>query len=205
MVSFGSHIIANQLQYVSRQLHKETRGLAVRYNDIIIQQSHGSNLGEQAARFLDRCPLMEQRFIRNIIVLPSGPQQSKGSFSELASFCINNPEATVKLHFPIPRKEKPDFLDEMFLLKYIIRGDTSFFDQRPQDALAQSYYQRIVRTKRCTAPRNLRFFPAEEVFNEQTFRESYVKASWFHLPSLRTIEEIDKVVLVVKEWFQKGA
>jgi hypothetical protein len=56
---------ANQLQYVSRQLRAETKGLGIRFNDITFV---GEKAIKHAVRFLKVLPPSELRYLRTITI-----------------------------------------------------------------------------------------------------------------------------------------
>lgn len=116
---------ANQLQYVCRQLRAETRGLSLRYNDVVFR-SHIGELdtpAKQCDRFLHQCSQPWQTCIRTIIIkgthrisaleqwchagtipgavflngIIEGPGLTKVSLGAI-EFCRRHPQTTVKHH-----------------------------------------------------------------------------------------------------------
>ena len=118
----------NQLRYVCRLLCQDTRGLSLRYNDLVFMKEPGTRTPAQAicARFLEAIPASAQARIRQITVIADtvtprplehasitrdcwydiGQLLTGGEYPIIHSFCRANPTAKVVLRYDTRRMNK---------------------------------------------------------------------------------------------------
>jgi hypothetical protein len=204
---------ANQLQYVSRELRRETRGLGIRFNSLSFDKY------TDFLAFLNTCPSAHTQYIRQITINRSlytkrlrndsdehVDKRSKRR-SELFDFCNKNASVTIRNSLKDWRQDDPWFVLITISLQIQFRGRSKllydfFTDQRPQELLEASYSN--ARTRAKEVPLNVHFYPADKVFHEDTFRTA-VEGNVIMRTLLADVDDgINRWVSVAKEIYKHG-
>lgn len=189
---------ANKLQYVNWQLRHETRALGLQYNDLLFVGSPNGTATERLSTFLRHCSDRNQTQIRQITLRDdfldlSGSHRytlNPYAFSHVAAFCRANPKRRVNMRIPwvyIPDEVCGGLL---FMFVYVLqvmvgaRNNYEFLQCISNQPLIQDYFHAWVTGCGITqqlrfffapVPENVRFFPREEVFDEEEFQTSLLR------------------------------
>jgi len=106
------HIMANQIQFVCRQLAVETRGLSLRYNTIRIPDHQARDSSDICAEFIRTLSPKQISHLRLVIVDMHGRLRNK-SIPLLMHFCYANP--AIRLHLQLPH-QRLELIFPLFLL-----------------------------------------------------------------------------------------
>jgi hypothetical protein len=171
--------VANQLQYVNKELRRETRGLGIRYNDLFFEQLHDALL------FIDICPqeviqyLGTLKLIKGLYTTHGDPSDSlldthQEKHMRLFQFCIANPSITLHNTVTGWKHTDPLFVPYAILVRMQFRKCSSciadFFTDPTTRSRVLSVTSRKVAHITHTLPENLKFFPEDEAFDEEVFR-----------------------------------
>ncbi|KAF2244821.1 hypothetical protein BU26DRAFT_568816 [Trematosphaeria pertusa] len=169
---------ANKLQYVNWQLRHETRALGLQYNDLLFVGSPNGTATERLSTFLRHCSDRNQTQIRQITLRDdfldlSGSHRytlNPYAFSHVAAFCRANPKRRVNMRIPwvyIPDEVCGGLL---FMFVYVLQVMDYFHAWVTGCGITQQ-----LRFFFAPVPENVRFFPREEVFDEEEFQTSLLR------------------------------
>lgn len=205
----GIRLIANQLQYVCRQLRFETKCLEVLYNAITFTDPHAATF----RLFVDSVHL--QLHLQNhshdfVLRLPEDHKWTTNIFRELASFFLAYPRCTLTFHHPKLVSHKPSsLLFTALLVKYGARNDTTFLPKLTGDFELQqrilSFLPIQLRNQFVTSlPGNIVIFPYD-TFDEAAFRDSCKSHAVIRILLLTKMESgLDELVAVAKDLYSHG-
>ncbi|KAH9861886.1 hypothetical protein IAQ61_010087 [Plenodomus lingam] len=228
-----SHTEMNQLKYVCRQLHHETKRLEMRYNNLVCQEDAICPLPAdiQLARCLHICDHAWLSKIRTIILkstkshgdsatLPVPSQIPKIRHQVdfeaypvkfITDFCVANPKITIKYY----RSELRQITWRGFWAGLLV-GHLSTGRQMPINLYGtkhlQTYQRRVAGKNGMIGSRgtlvqcpNLRMFPHDEAFDEAKFRAGAVADANMRSEILPFIAGgLDTCVKEVKRIFLEG-
>jgi hypothetical protein len=137
-------VVANQLQFVCRQLRSETRSLSIRYNDINFR---GYDMSPVSA-FLESLPVYLRSAINRLNVSPkAGPEEPTVPL-DVIQFCHDQPRSTVHFYHPqISSSSATRLLFTAFMIKHTARGDTAFVHKLSEDPPMRHYLQMLLDSK----------------------------------------------------------
>jgi hypothetical protein len=170
----------NQLRFVNKHLYAETRGLALRYNDLSFSYVM------DAGYFLENCAPSHLSRIRRLTVKwnacylqVSHPAANWRPIIQLCTTYYPNVEVRVVIKNLSPNN--PHALVHLFIAEYVLRGTGYLANAmfKPGRDIAGSILQgplpqKAKQSGQMLDLKNLIFFPNNEVFNEQEFREECV-------------------------------
>jgi hypothetical protein len=129
-----TRVIANQLQFVCRQLHSETKHLEVLYNSITFTIPQSTTL----SLFMDSLPPFFQD--HQHIFYPKAPmsQWERKMFSGLGEFCRTYPRRTLNFYHPKLLSSAPlSIIFTTLLVKHGAHKDTTFVTKVTSDYSVQ--------------------------------------------------------------------
>ncbi|KAI0570891.1 hypothetical protein Alg130_11066 [Pyrenophora tritici-repentis] len=104
----------NQIQYVSRQCYREAHGLEFRYNNILFEDSRDVSAGQQCRMFVNKVVKQYYAQYLNLSIRGSSfsfqPPGYGNSPVTLDQFCMQHPEASLRVHHPYWTQKSPGFL-----------------------------------------------------------------------------------------------
>lgn len=204
---------ANQLQYISRDIRRETRGIGIRYNRLTFD-----NLVNFMA-FLETCPSTHTKHIRHITIDRSlytkrsqaesvdHVQKRSKRRSEFFDFCKSNASVTIRNPLKSWRQDDPWFITNTISLQIQFRKHSKliydfFTNEKTQRLLETSFRHAKSRPK--DVPTNMHFYPTDEIFHEDTFRTT-VEGNAIIRSLLADVDGgIDRWVSVAKEIYKHG-
>lgn len=201
------HIIANQLQYVCRQLRYQTKTLGIRYNTIIFRGKDPT----AATTFLAGLSPRFQDSIRHLILRTNETDWKLGLSTGIFMFCVNHPKSSLSFHHPqLTSSRANGLLFTTFLIKHRSRGETTFVQKLSDNSNIQHQLLILLadKVKGCKVtdtPRNITFFPHDHHFDETAFRVSCGKNTIinnFLVPTLRN--GIADLIAIAKDCYEKG-
>ena len=203
----NGHVIANQLQFVCRQLRCETKTLAIRYNAI----NFGDRYETTASKFLASLPPILHGAVKVLNVFPRGPRDEPGIPSAITKFCRDQPKCVVRLYHPmIASTHAVRLLFTAFLVKHEMRGDKTFayklsHEAWMHDRLFGWLQDRLKDNPVRPIPPNLIFYPCDGVFDEVAFMKSCHKDPVARLLLKSTLANgYDDLVPVAKGLYENG-
>jgi hypothetical protein len=154
---------ANQLRYVCKQMWQETKGLSLRYNDIVFWHEPYRPALATCAKFLANVSLSDQRRIRKIVIVEDDTYQTGTPWYDIGQLligngypiirelCARNPSTQVILRLDKTCSEKIGTFFNCFkfarkhaALRMVLRGfsDIYFDDDRAllKEVLAEKAY-----------------------------------------------------------------
>ncbi|KAF2134740.1 hypothetical protein P153DRAFT_402534 [Dothidotthia symphoricarpi CBS 119687] len=209
-VRYPDYTLANQLQFVNRELHTVTKGLGLRYNLIIIR-NHRELDKSVLRRFLKFIELstIEHRNLTTIILKDRGAREREWvpNLESACKFCKRNPHIFIKLHQDKTRPDEVGLVLYVTFIKHVYWRDPSFYARITEDSMLQQELQTGNQTALAIVPalpQSLRMFPAEKSFDETAFRYACCEdldEGWI----IGTIGGgIDTWILLIREWYKNG-
>ncbi|KAF2787720.1 hypothetical protein K505DRAFT_342715 [Melanomma pulvis-pyrius CBS 109.77] len=125
---------SNRLVYVCRQLHRETLGLGLKFNDLTFYHTEKMCALSHFGRFIQHCPTTLQRYVRKITVVQDNSHRSwvwydkfvmkslagDGVAAPLYNFCLTHPDVQAVVRFnPILDR---NLLEQTMILHLAHRG-----------------------------------------------------------------------------------
>ncbi|KAF2640348.1 hypothetical protein P280DRAFT_518759 [Massarina eburnea CBS 473.64] len=186
----------NQLQYVSKQLRRETGGLGIRYNTLCMQGFTSASALILFQIFIRGLPHALRKRIRGLylneyVIVPPNhmghwPLRQRQTTTNAVIWCQHYPQMQLKLRLPwLVRYLR---LDALLFLAYCVDtviGRNNAFMQRIH--LSPSHQQRYnlwmnlpdvvqhlqnLRAVLVQAPPNFRFYPVEATFDAERYRKA---------------------------------
>jgi hypothetical protein len=212
MVGLEKSTIANQLQFVCRQLRLETKGLSLRLNTITMKgnEKQGQGVHEMFLKFAKAISASQHNYLRTIILrdgedidfAPWAP-----SLEAVCNFCRSHTRVLVKYHQWKARPAGIPFLLHAVSVKHIYRRDTSFVLLVTSDEALQKEFLNWDRSAIGLAPllpRNLRMFPADDVFDERAFRSAVEEDEVEGWIAETIAGGVNTWVTLIRNWYEKG-
>jgi hypothetical protein len=97
----GHHIMANQIQFVCRQLAVETRGLSLRYNTIRVPNHQARDSSDICVEFIRTLSPKQISRLR-VVIVDMHRRWRNRSILLLMQFCYANP--AIRLHLQLPHQ-----------------------------------------------------------------------------------------------------
>jgi hypothetical protein len=212
IVGLEKSIIANQLQFVCRQLRLETKGLSLRLNTITMigNEMQGQGVYKMFLNFTKTISASQHKHLRTIILrdgkdiefAPWAP-----SLEAVCNFCRSHPRVLVKYHQWKARPAGIPFLLHAVSVKHIYRRDTSFVLLVTSDVALQKEFLNWDRSAIGLAPllpQNLRMFPADDVFDEQAFRSAVEEDEVEGWIAETIAGGVNSWIVLIRNWYEKG-
>jgi hypothetical protein len=201
-----TRVIANQLQFVCRQLRSETKHLEVLYNSITLTTPQSTTF----SLFMSSLPpfFREHQHVFHLKARMS--QWERKMFSGLSNFCRTYPRCTLNFHHPKLRSSTPlSIIFTALLVKHGARKDTTFvtkvtsnhaLQQKILDLLPSQIEHQLV----ALIPPNIIIFPYDN-FEEATFRKACGENEVIRELLAPTLKGgIDDLVVIVKDCYMEG-
>ncbi|KAF2831192.1 hypothetical protein CC86DRAFT_430930 [Ophiobolus disseminans] len=185
----------NTLKYVCHKLYKDTAALELKFNTLVFIQTERAQLkpSRQLLEFVRLCSPAKFEWIKTIELQIKAlvmsykhhlryflTESHLNAYTRVAQFCRNNPHINVKYVFNSftwwhnyhMAPESRGFINQgIILLKALRDVDASYLNpEDAEDLLAYGEAQRDDRSVDSWAAPNLRFFPAQDEFDQRVFR-----------------------------------
>ncbi|KAH5325992.1 hypothetical protein HBI12_080990 [Parastagonospora nodorum] len=162
----------NQLRFVNKELHAETRALALRYNNLAF-----NSIGD-ANEFLKNCALSQQAHLHTLTIHCTriSGHGNPPAMKSIVQFCRAHPGATVRIKHSCNNPNVPISLMRIASREYRMRGTHKLLNAifapgcGQREAHIESFEAKLKGAKIRSPPRNFRFFPCITSFDERTFR-----------------------------------
>lgn len=202
-------VIANQLQFVNRQLRKETKGLGIRVNTLIFASIKDHNCGvlRRFLAFVKKLPSAQHKHLSTVILKDRGAREWAPNLEGVSRFCRSHPRVTVRMHMWKTHPIGHDFILTAVLVKQVYRRDPLFVSNVTSDPWLQ---QRLLENNKkalsivSALPANFRVFPAHDEFNETTFRHACAKDPICEDIAGTIAGGVDAWIPWIEAWFQDG-
>lgn len=173
--------VANQLQYVSHEIRRETRGLGVRHNALTFDYLH------DILAFINTCPQSDLKHLRLLrlrkaLYSTTGGEdgitlgQPDERYAKLFDFCANNPSLVVRNNISGWKQSHPMFVPYAILVEMQFRKShtriADFFTKPSIQSEVQTVTSRKVEPMAEALPPNFEIFPEDDDFNERQFRDT---------------------------------
>jgi len=195
-------VVANQLQFVNRQLHRETRALGLRYNDIWIVDTALHQ--ESFYRSLNA----RQVYQLGNITIRTEHGWVKGSGSWIIIRKEECPRLSIRFYSPQVRLNNGKFLTHAWMIQHCSRGNTAFLQRLSSDPDTQ---HRMAVSMGPTNPcwKKIspfeKWFPWEETFDEAAFRAVCLTTDRLGLMLSKSPEfDMEALVAVARDWYKNG-
>ncbi|PSN61479.1 hypothetical protein BS50DRAFT_651690 [Corynespora cassiicola Philippines] len=213
-------VIANQLQFVSKQLRHETRGIGARFNNITIMEYNDESRPECKWAFSDliaAIPEAEITHLRKITVeaynyldprIQKGVQNSNiRTLDSAVDLCRRHPKLRLHIYARNFDPYKRNVFHGAAVWLKRVRGDTSYLlriynPKKSRGKVLEGWFETAgLQELFVQVPENLRFFPRFFQFDESSFRLCYANADW----TLAAVPNgLDGLVELMKEWYEHG-
>ncbi|KAH3919369.1 hypothetical protein HBH56_013440 [Parastagonospora nodorum] len=205
----GHRIIANQLQYVCRQLRFETKGLEVLYNSVTFTSPRAAMF----RLFVDSLHLQlePQNYAHDFVLRVAEDQKWPANiFRELSSFFLAYPRCMLKIYHPNLASTKPSsLLFTALLVKYGSRNDMTFLPKITNDLVFQQSIlnalpEQVKNEFITPMPKNIVIFP-HDTLDEAAFRHSCNNHGVIRRILLtKTDGGLDELVEIAKDLYSHG-
>jgi hypothetical protein len=202
-------VIANQLQYVCRQLRFETKGLEVLYNSITFTSPRAAIF----RLFVDSLHLQLelQNYAHDFVLRVTEDQKWPGNiFRQLSSFFLAYPRCTLRFYHPNLASTKPSsLLFTALLVKYGSRNDMTFLPKITNDLVFQQHIlnalpEQVQNEFITPMPKNVVIFP-HDTWDEAAFRHSCNNHEVIRRILLtKTDGGLDELVVIAKDLYSNG-
>ncbi|KAL5371513.1 hypothetical protein DPSP01_014208 [Paraphaeosphaeria sporulosa] len=163
----------NQLKYVCKQLYKETKGLALPQNRIILEDSRSLNAMEQCVPLFHRWSMLRQVAIK-CSSMTFESDYGKAMLIAILNYCKENVDVSVRVHIPYWSQADPNFVPRGLSYLFALRKQSVFIKRLAQatsvtyllDAESEQVRMNV------QVPLNLRWVPREEKFNPSLFERN---------------------------------
>ncbi|KAF2244822.1 hypothetical protein BU26DRAFT_553930 [Trematosphaeria pertusa] len=217
------YVEANQLQYVSREMRRETRGLGIVYNDLTFVGTSNNLATSQFALFLRVCASRHLDYIRTITLrhrdTDLGPrpvaqdkfEDDHESANIFMDFCHKRPNATVKWHVPWMSAQRKFFLLQVFRLDLLSRPPSRPIRQLLESKWSPSLIEFMSRKHPededhplKKSPTNLIFFPQEDALDEASVWQLCQEDPDLEALVLRFVDGVEGYIPILQNLFKNG-
>jgi len=215
--SFNFTLIANQLQFVCRQLRNETKCLTLRYNTITFADDRECQAAQDCAVFLQTLPKNHARHLNSVVIQTSNLRERPSALQSIFDFCTEYPQSLVKyyLHPHCTRRDPLYYICFTLSVQYRFGKQFGIFDhghpalQHICRSLVIPRFSTDGLTTRLAAPLNFRIFPEFCSLDEAQLRER-INHTGSSSPQLNStlFSDIDggmeAFVACIREWHANG-
>ncbi|KAL5441096.1 hypothetical protein PMIN06_009448 [Paraphaeosphaeria minitans] len=184
---------ANQLKYVCKQLYKETKGLALPQNRIILEDSRSLNAMGQCIPLFRRWSMLRNVAIK-CFSMTFESDCGKTMLIAILNYCMENVDVCVRVHIPYWSQADPNFVPRGLSYLSALRKETTLIKRLAQETsisyLLDDESKQIKMDVQ--VPPNLRWAPKEEEFNLSLFGRNARRHPWLSSPSARAVIEVLK-------------
>ncbi|KAL5390089.1 hypothetical protein PMIN06_008634 [Paraphaeosphaeria minitans] len=193
----------NQLKYVCKQLYKETKGLALSQNRIVLEDSRSVNAMERCIPLFHRWSSLRQVAIR-CSSMTFESDHGKAMLMAILNYCKENVDVSVRVHIPYWPQADPNFVPRGLSYLFALRNEFAYIKRLAQTTsvsyLLDAEYEQV--RMNVQVPLNLRWVPREERFNESLFERNIRRHPWLSSSSAQgAIEGLKKLA---EGWFVDG-
>jgi hypothetical protein len=203
----GGRVIANQLQFVCRQLRKETKNLGISYNTIRFSGPTSSTV----STFMQDLPTRLRHQPHNFVLEAPYTNWKHEIFSKLLKVCQTYSWCTFHYrHLRIKSSEPLSMLMITYVVKQGARNDKTFVKQLSNNVSVQQRLLRLADTETsaqqvASIPQNLRFHPHDNEFDEHAFRAACLKNRAIQRVLIPSLDNgVDDLVAVAKDVYANG-
>jgi hypothetical protein len=202
----GGRVIANQLQFVCRQLCRETKTLGILYNTIAFIGPYIDT--SIILTFVDGLPTRLQHQPHNFILKESPLKKRKKHLCGLRALFNKYPQCTLKYHHP--NVVSTAMLLNALWIKHGVRQDFSFVkrlsnNEYVQHRLLMLFDMEAKMKKVWWNFRYLTIFPYEDVLDEDAFRAACSENRFIQERLIPTLKNgVDDLVAVARELHANG-
>jgi hypothetical protein len=203
----NGRVIANQLQFVCRQLRQETNTFGVLYNTIAFNYPDPSLI----SAFLDGLPSCLQHQPHNLSLRESPHEKGENYCLGLTTIFQKYPRCTLKFHHPQLVSSRPYWiLVTSLVLGYTVRNEVSFVKKLSnsvdvQQLLLEPLGREVDFSTGLFLLRDLAIFPHEDVLNEDEFRAACQEHRIIRDMLIPTLKNgLDDLVVVAREVYTNG-
>ncbi|KAL5402568.1 hypothetical protein PMIN03_010566 [Paraphaeosphaeria minitans] len=193
----------NQLKYVCKQLYKETKGLALPQNRIILEDSRSLNAMEQCIPLFRRWSMLRKVAIK-CSAMTFESYGGKAMLIAILNYCMENVDISVRVHIPYWSQSDLNFVPRGLSYLSVLRKETTLIKQLAQETsisyLLDDESEQIKMD--IQVPPNLRWVPREEKFSLSLFERNIRRHPWFRSPSARTV--IEELKELAEGWVVNG-
>lgn len=199
-------MIANQLQYVCRQLRCETKNLEVLYNIITFTCPKA----ETFLLFIQSLQPYLQSYSHSFVLKAPVAGWTSDMFRGLPEFCRAYPRCSLKFYHPKLSATKPlSILFTTLLVKYGARKDTLFVQKLTNDASLQRRILEVLPGKVedqlvALIPKNITFYPYD-MFDESAFVKACNECELIRDVLVSTLTNgVNDLVAIAKDSYTHG-
>ncbi|OAL42649.1 hypothetical protein IQ07DRAFT_669108 [Pyrenochaeta sp. DS3sAY3a] len=193
----------NQLKYVCRQLHDETKGLDLHQNLVIFQDICSWNAIEQCVSLFHHWPKLRQVAIRCSLKTFSR-EFGKSNLSAIMKHCMENSNVSVRVHIPYWSQADPNFVLRGLAYLLTLRKDARLIAQLARETsvsyLSDSEIELF--TTNAQIPCNLRWHPWEEEFDRLLLDHNARQHPLLSMPSAQAA--VGGLEELAAGWFRYG-
>ncbi|EMD86705.1 hypothetical protein COCC4DRAFT_25287 [Bipolaris maydis ATCC 48331] len=192
----------NQLKHVCRQLRDESSALSPHGNVVFTKGSSTMNAFEQCLILFQQFPKVRSVAIKCCESFAS--ESSQGKLFETIQKCAGHARVSVRVHIPHWSLADPDFIFRGLFYLYSLRNDATLVSRlarvSPVTYLSNSASE--ILTVDRPIPKNVRFYPWNDTFDQQLFEQIRQKQLLFEHP--QTQAAIGNIEGLARAWIENG-
>lgn len=189
----------NQLKYVCKRLRYETNKLDLLYNCIIFKDNANEDALQQCMFLLYSCPVLQEVAIKCTLKSFQSNYNRQG-FSAIVRYCQVNTKVRARIYIPYWSQLDPNFTLIGLHFLHTLRANPSTITLSVRSIIES--YRLDLSTTQIYMPSNIRIFPNEEKFCQQTFEQSCRLNPSVRLPTDEAV--LAEVMKEVESWFKCG-
>jgi hypothetical protein len=193
----------NQLKHVCRRLRDESCAMSPHGNLVFTEGSSTMNAFQQCLLLLQQFPGLRSVAIK-CCAASFASESCQGKLFEIIRKCAAHAGVSIRVHIPHWSLKHPDFVLRGLFYLYSLRNDAKFVSRLaeiyPVTYLSNSALE--ILTVDRPIPRNVRFYPWEDVFDPQLFEQICQKQPLLEHPL--TQEAIGNVRSLALAWIENG-
>lgn len=203
----GGRMIANQLQFVCKQLRRETKALEILYNTIKFSALDPRT----ASSFMTSLPPYLVDHPHKLIFRVKENKWHLDMFTKMTEFCQTHPQSTMRFYHPnLDSSHALRLIFTTLLIKHGTGRDTKFVqmlseDDDVQQQLLQLLTNETEKQQVAFIPDNVVFYPYDISFDEKAFRLSCNQSTIIREVLVPTLEKgVEDLVTLVRECYEQG-
>jgi hypothetical protein len=193
----------NQLQYVCRQLRDESAIRSPHGNVVYTEGSATMNAFEHCLVLLRQFPRVRSVAIK-CCAASFANESREGRLFEIIERCAAPATVAVGVHIPHWSLADPDFVLRGLFFLYSLRNDATLVSRlaRVSPVTYLSNAASEILTVDGPIPRNVRFYPWEDVFDPQLFEQNRQKQPLLGHPLVQ--RALGNVASLARAWIEEG-
>jgi hypothetical protein len=203
----GGRIIANQLQFVCKQLRRETKALEIVKNTIQFSALESTT----ASSFMASLPPYLVDHPHRLVFRVQEDNWHSNMFAKMTEFCRAHPRSAMRLYHPkLDSSHAVRLLFTALLIKHGAGRDTKFVQMLSDDEDRQQQLLKLLTTEIkeqqvTSIPDNLLFFPYDVSFDEKAFRISCRLSAIIHDVLVPELENgVEGLVTLARGCYEQG-